>query len=108
MKEYRIIWTKKPQKDLEEIIEYIKISNIQNAKKVFFEIKEKCEKLYYFPLKYRIVPELQQIGINKYRELIYKRWRIIYKIEKQTVYILIVADTSRNLEDLLLQRLLRE
>ena len=55
----------------------------------------------------RVVTELQQIGIFKYREIIYKRWRIIFKIENQKVYILLVVDSSRNLEDILFQRLVK-
>jgi len=39
--------------------------------------------------------------------MIYKRWRIIYKIDDEKVYILIVVDSSRNLEDILFQRLIR-
>ena len=107
MKDYQVIWTNSATDDLSAIIEYIKSDSISNAKKIFFEIKERCSNLYYFPLKYRIVPELQQIGIVKYRELIYKKWRIIYKIDSKKVYILIVVDTSRNVEDLLFQRLLK-
>ena len=71
-----------------------------------YEIKDECDGLYYFPQRERIVPELQQIGILKYREIIYKRWRIIYKICNAKVYILIVVDSSRNLEDMLFQRLM--
>ena len=56
----------------------------------------------------RIVPELQQIGILKYRELIYKRWRVIYKIENDKIFILVVVDSSRNIEDILFQRLLKD
>jgi len=108
MKDYQVIWSNSAKYDLESIIEYIKIDSISNAKKVFFEIKERCNNLYNFPLKYRVVPQLQQIGIIKYRELIYKRWRIIYKIDNKKVYILIVVDTSRNIEDLLFQRLLKQ
>ena len=108
MKSYKVIWTNNAKNDLENIIEYIKINSISNAKKMFLEIKEKCNSLYYFPMKYKIVPELQQIGVIKYRELIYKRWRIIYKIDNKKVYILVVIDTSRNMEDLLFQRLLKQ
>ena len=43
----------------------------------------------------------------KYREIIYKRWRIIYKIDDEKVYVLIVVDSSRNLEDILFQRLIK-
>ena len=107
MKDYQVIWTNSAKYDLENIIEYIKIASISNAKKIFFEIKEKCTNLYYFPTRCRVVPELQQIGIVKYRELIYKRWRIIYKIDNKKFYILIVVDISRNVEDLLFQRLLK-
>ncbi len=48
MKEYKVIWTKKAQKDLEEIIEYIKISNIQNAKKVFSKSKKNAKNYITF------------------------------------------------------------
>lgn len=107
MKNYQVIWTKSAEFDLEDIIEYMKIDSINIAKNIFFEIKEECQKLYYFPERKRVVPELQQIGILKYRELIYKRWRIVFKIQETKVYVLLVADSSRNMEDLLFQRLLK-
>ncbi len=107
MEDYSVIWTNSAKYDLENIIEYIKIASISNAKEIFFEITEKCNNLYYFPIKCKIVPELQQIEIVKYREVIYKKWRVIYKIDNQKVYILIVVDASRNVEDLLFQRLLK-
>jgi len=107
MKQFEVIWTKNAQFDLELIIEYIKIDNLNIAKKIFFEIKKECNDLYYFPQRKRIVPELQQIGILKYREIIHKRWRIIYKIDGTKVYILLMVDSSRNLEDVLFQRLIK-
>ncbi|MBU3015124.1 type II toxin-antitoxin system RelE/ParE family toxin [Poseidonibacter lekithochrous] len=107
MKQFEVIWTNSAQFDLESIIEYIKIDSLSIAKKIFFEIKEECNSLYTFPKRKRIVPELQQIGILKYREIIYKRWRIIYKVDDKKVYILLVVDSSRNLEDVLFQRLLK-
>jgi len=107
MKPFEVIWTKNAEFDLELIIEHIKTDSLSIAKKIFFEIKKECDTLYYFPERKRIVPELQQIGILKYREIIHKRWRIIYKIDHQEVYILLVADSSRNLEDILFQRLVK-
>jgi len=107
MNQFEVIWTNSAQFDLESIIEYIKIDSLSIAKKIFFEIKEECNSLYTFPERKRIVPELQQIGILKYREIIYKRWRIIYKFDDKKVYILLVVDSSRNLEDVLFQRLLK-
>jgi toxin ParE1/3/4 len=106
MKEFEVIWTKNAQFDLESIIEYIKIDSVDIAKKIFFEIKKECANLHYFPQRKRVVPELQQIGILKYREIIYERWRIIFKIDNTKVYVLLVVDSRRNLEDILFQRLI--
>ena len=107
MKRFKVIWTKNAELDLELIIEYIKINSIEIAKKIFIEIKQECNKLYTLPERKRVVPEFQEIGIVKYREIIYKRWRIVYKIDDEKVYVLLVADSSKNLEDILFQRLLK-
>ena len=106
MKNFEVIWTKNAQFDLESIIEYIKIDSVNIAKKIFFEIKKECDNLHYFPQRKRVVPELQQIGILKYREIIYAKWRIIFKIDNTKVYVLLVVDSRRNLEDILFQRLI--
>lgn len=106
MMEYSVEWAKSAEIDLEKIIEYIKIDSINIAKKIFFEIKDECNELYYMPERKRVVPELEHIGIFKYREVIHKRWRIIFKIENLKVFVLVVADSSRNFEDLLFQRLM--
>ncbi|NOQ30508.1 MAG: plasmid stabilization protein [Helicobacteraceae bacterium] len=108
MKQFEVIWTKNAEFDLELIIEYIKTNSFDTAKKIFFALKEECKSLYCFPQRKKIVPELQQIGILKYREIIHKRWRIIYKIDNTKVYILLVIDSSRNLEDILFQRLINK
>jgi len=108
VKDFKVIWTKNAEFDLESIIEYIKTDSVQTAKNIFFEIKNKCNDLSIFPAGRRIVPELQQIGVLKYRELIYKRWRIIYKIENDKIFILVVVDSCRNIEDILFQRLLKD
>jgi len=108
LKNFDVIWTKNAEYDLEEIIEYIKTDSIKVAKTIFFEIKEQCNSLSIFPKSRRIIPELQHIGISQYRELIYKRWRIVYKIQGKKIYILIVVDSSRDIEDILFRRLLKD
>ena len=105
MEYFEVYWTKSAQLDLELIINYLKQESDFIARNIFDAIKNECENLNHFPLRYRIVPELQEIGITKYRELIYKRWRIVYKIDKSAVYIMAVIDAKRNIEDILFQRL---
>lgn len=107
MKKYDVIWSKSAEFDLETIIEYLKLDSQDMAKNIFFEIKQECKKLENFPKRKRVVTELQQIGILKYREIIHKRWRIVYAIENKKVFVLLVADSSRDLEDVLLQRLIK-
>ena len=107
MKKFEILWTKSAEYDLELIIQYLKLDSVSIAKEIFIDIKKECENLYYFPQRKRVVPELAQIGIFKYREIIYKRWRVIFKIENEKVYILLIVDSSRNLEDILFQRLIK-
>lgn len=107
MNEFEVYWTNIASKDLINIIQYIKVENPTIAKKIFIEIKKECENLKFLPEKFRIVPELQNIGIKKYRELIHQRWRVIYKIDKNNIYILAVIDSSRNFEDILLNRLIQ-
>lgn len=108
MDKYTVIWTQSAKYDLKLIIQHIGVDSISFAKKIFLEIKSECNELYYMPNTKRVVPELQHIGIKKYREIIYKRWRIVFKIEKSDISVLIVADSSRNLEDILFQRLINK
>ncbi len=107
MKKFKVLWAKSAQHDLEGIIEYIKLDDVDIAHDAFVQIRLECDELYYFPEKFRVVPELQKININRYREVIYKRWRIVYNIVNSSVYVLFVIDSSRNVEDILLERLLK-
>jgi plasmid stabilization system protein ParE len=88
------------------IVEYIAADSPSNAFEVFKEIKQKASSLYTFPDRGRIVTELQDQGIYLYRELIVPPWRIIYRISEKNVYILSVLDSRRNVEDILLKRLI--
>jgi plasmid stabilization system protein ParE len=107
MHKYTVVWTDNAQYDLELIIEFIKIESVSIAKEIFFEIKNECDQLYYMPTRKRVVSELQQIGIVQYREVLFKRWRIVFKIKELSVSVVAVIDSSRNIEDILFQRLLK-
>lgn len=104
---YKILWTETAKKDLHEIIEYISYENIDIARKQYLKIKGNSEKLTAFPEQGRIIPELANENINKYREIIISPWRLMYKIEKNMVYVLAVIDGRRNIEDILMKRQLR-
>ena len=106
-KEYEVFWTATAQDDLCGIIDYISRDSIDKASAIFNRLKKKAEDCAIFPLKGRVVPELKFFNIEIYREIIENPWRIIYRIDDHTVYIIAVFDGRRNLEDVLLERLVR-
>jgi hypothetical protein len=55
----------------------------------------------------RIVPELRAVGVLHYRELMERPWRIVYRIGASHVLVLAVLDSRRDLQSLLLERLIR-
>ena len=102
---YKVKWTSNAKEDLLNIVDYIKKDNLSAARKVYEQIKDKAESSNLFPLRSRVVPELLKEGITIYRELIAQPWRIMYKIENDTVYIMAIFDSRQNVEELLLQKL---
>jgi plasmid stabilization system protein ParE len=103
---YKIIWAVVAENDLKEIIEYIATDSPVNALKILKRIKQKASSLYTLPERGRIVPELQDQGILQYRELIIPPRRIIYRISEMKINILSVVDGRKNVEDILLNRLI--
>ena len=106
MEEFTIRWSDQAKMDLSEIIEYNAFEDEALALQILREIKEKATRLEQLPQSARFVPELKVFDLLTYREIVYSPWRIIYKVEKQQVLILAVLDSRRNLEDLLLKKLL--
>jgi plasmid stabilization system protein ParE len=103
---YKVYWTVESQSDIRIIINYIAIDNPSIAKAVMQKIKEMGNNLKQFPQRGRKVPELLQNNIDYYHEIMHSPWRIIYKNESNNVFILAVFDGRRNLEDILLERIL--
>lgn len=107
-KTYKVFWSEAAEGDLKSIIEYIYVDNPQAARGSLKKIKAKTSALCSFPQRGRVVPELKEHGILQYRELIVPPWRVIYRISGQQVYVLSVIDSRRNIEDILLERLVRK
>lgn len=107
MTNYPIIGTRIAANDLKAIIQYIHRDNPKTAVNLFTKLKAAASDLALFPERERIVPELLAHGIGHYRELIVPPWRIMYRFSEERVYILAVIDARRNIEDVLLGRLIR-
>jgi addiction module RelE/StbE family toxin len=106
-KKYNINITQNAEDDLNEIILYIAQNNPQNALKIMERIQSRINTLECFPKKGGYVPELLAKNIKDYRQLIENPWRVIYKIENADVNILTIVDSRRNLQDILIRKLLK-
>lgn len=107
MKQYEVKWTGQAESDLEEIIQYIADSSPDRALQLLTEIRKKASDLTSFPERGRHVPELKFLGNTTYREIIYRPWRIIYRIEHKQVLVMAVLDARRNLEVVLFEKLIK-
>lgn len=107
MAERPVFWAAAAQRDLEAIVDYIADREPANALKVFGRLQARAMTLHSQTLRGRHVPELHDLGINAYRELIESPWRIIYRSTDDRIYVVAVLDARRDLQAVLLDRLLQ-
>jgi toxin ParE1/3/4 len=107
MKKYDVRWADAAETDLTGIVEYGATDSPSNASEILENVRKKASSLQLFPERGRVVPELRDQGVLQYRELMVGPWRTIYRISEKRVYVLSALDLRRNVEDLLLERLIR-
>ena len=86
-KKYKVNLTQHGQNDLEHIFYYIAGDSINNAASFILELEKKVYSLEIFPELYPLIPENELFGTD-YRHLIYKKYRIVYRVAGNTVFIL--------------------
>ena len=104
---YVIEWTEKARGDLYEIVEYISLDDLVASKNVSARLYDRVLSLELSPERGRVVPELAKLGFYSFRELIVSPWRIVYRVEARVVFIELIVDGRRDLDDLLYRRLMR-
>jgi toxin ParE1/3/4 len=93
--------------DLEELYDYIaRHDNPQKADYVLGQMEKAFLSLTESPERGVYPRELLEIGVREYREIFFKPYRIIYRIIKNTVYVLLIVDGRRDLQPILQRRLL--
>lgn len=104
---YHVAWAAVARNDLKQIIEHIALDSPDNALHILHKIRHRAAELHAMPDQGRIVLELKEQGIHTYRELIVAPWRIVYRVSETTVFVVSVIDSRRNVEDILLDRLIK-
>ena len=99
----KIIWTQRSLTDLKSIAEYISQDSIKYATLTIERIIDVTKYLETNTRIGRMVPEMGRK--DKFREIIFGNYRIIYKITSTlTVHILTVHHSSKRLRQTSLQR----
>ncbi len=93
-----VIWSANARDDLNGIYAYLEAFSRQRANEVTQTISQRTRLLITFPEMGRVVPGLNDETL---RELIWKKYRIIYELlDEDVVVIQKVFHSSRNPEDL--------
>jgi toxin ParE1/3/4 len=103
----RVIWTQVASHDLDEILTFIAADSPLNARKLLARLQRKADSLATMADRGRVVPELAFFGIRTWRELLLKPYRLVYRTSAHAVYVSAVLDGRRDLQDVLLERLIR-
>ncbi|GGN32847.1 MULTISPECIES: type II toxin-antitoxin system RelE/ParE family toxin [Marinomonas] len=95
----QIIWTEPALNNLNDIAEYIAVSNPYAAKQLVENVFSKVQRLEQFPDSGRIPEEISTLN---YREVVVNPCRVFYKVDSDSVYILHLLRQERDLRKYLL------
>jgi len=90
-----VVWSPRAVDDVRAIATYIAEDSVAYAKSVAQKIVASTRKLAGFPMSGRVVPEFGQENI---REVFAYSYRIIYRVEGETVTIAAVVHGKRPVE----------
>ena len=94
----KIVWTEDGIQSFEDTVRYIAKDSPYYASNFASKILHALEKLTKYPHIGRIVPEYKNPSL---RELIYQNYRIVYKLNHKTVYIILVIHGTRILPEII-------
>ena len=104
---FEVLLTQGAEQDLEAIYDYIALTDLPvNANYVLDGLLAEIENLVQFPERGSYPKELIALGIQEYRQCFFKPYRDIYRIQSQTIFIVLIADGRRDMQFLLTRRLL--
>ena len=107
MSDHQIYWTPTALQDLASILSHVAAESPAAATAIIDRLEARAESLGTLTPRSRTVPELSGIGVHQYRELIEPPWRLVYTVEAKRVAMVAILDSRRDLQTLLLERLIR-
>jgi len=104
--QFDVLVTAHAARDLEELRDYIAAHDAPaNAAHVLDRIEKVLKNPAAFPERGTHPKELLALGIRDYRQVFFKPYRLIYRIAGRRVYVYLIVDGRRDLQALLVRRL---
>jgi toxin ParE1/3/4 len=104
---YEVSLTKDAERDLEEIYLYIAEHDSRaSADHVLDRLVKATEALRSPPDRGSNVNDLRSLGISEYRQIFFKPYRLIYRVNSKQVIVYVVTDGRRDMGSSLTRRLL--
>lgn len=91
----QVIWTEPALNNLDEIAEYIALSNPVAAVDLVQRVFNTMDRLELFPESGRIPEEINDLN---YREIVVNPVRVFYKLQEEIVHILYVFPQERDVK----------
>ncbi len=90
-----IVWTPQSLDDLQRLLEYISVDSPITARRFAQRIVERVEQLTTHPLSGSVIPEDDE---EVYRQLVQGKYRLIYRVDGDRVFIIAVYHAARLLQ----------
>jgi toxin ParE1/3/4 len=104
---FTVLLTADAARDLEELYDYIAQHDAPGKSEyVHAGIEKILSSLSESPERGTYPKELLDLGIRDYREIYFIPYRMIYQVINDKVLVMLIADGHRDMQTLLLQRLL--
>ena len=107
LKRLSVHWSEPASLDLIEIVEFVQHDRPTAARKLGQTLLLEASRLNRHPRRGKIVPELLEQGISDYRQILVTAYRVVYAIRADSIDIVAVIDSRRDLQDALFRRLIR-
>ena len=94
-------------RDLENLYEYVAATRSHaEATALLDRFARRIDALEQFPERGSIPPEMADLGVTDFRQLLMAPYRLVYRVAKREVSILLIADGRRDMKELLGRRLI--
>jgi len=104
---FQVVITEDAENDLEDIVTYIaKHDSPRAAQHVLSRILQAANSLMGEPTRGTPPRELRALGDQEFRQLLFKPYRLIYRVVGEQVIIYVITDGRRDMQSLLARRLL--